>query len=90
MSVSYNDSRYSYLLCVCVSLCSGIEIKHENFGGRAIWGIDYIDNPPREDDPNGHGTHCAGTIMSNTWGLAKKGTAIAVRVLDQNGSGSFE
>ena len=29
-----------------------------------------------------------GTVMSNTWGLAKKGTSIAVRVLDQNGSGT--
>ena len=30
----------------------------------------------------------AGTVMSNTWGLAKRATSIAVRVLDQNGSGS--
>ena len=29
-----------------------------------------------------------GTVMSNTYGLAKKATAIAVRVLDANGSGT--
>ena len=31
-----------------------------------------------------------GTVMSNTYGLAKKATAIAVRVLDENGSGYME
>ena len=29
-----------------------------------------------------------GTVMSNTWGLARKATAIAVRVLNANGSGT--
>ena len=30
-----------------------------------------------------------GTIMSKSYGLAKKATAIAVRVLNAGGSGSF-
>ena len=47
-----------------------------------------MDNPSPKTDLNGHGTHVAGTVMSNTYGLAKKATAIAVRVLDQNGSGT--
>lgn len=67
---------------------TGIETTHPDFGGRAIWGVDFIDNPSPETDLNGHGTHVAGTVMSNTWGLAKRATSIAVRVLDQNGSGS--
>lgn len=39
-------------------------------------------------DDMGHGTHVAGTIGSNTWGVAKKTTLFAVRVLDRYGSGT--
>lgn len=38
-------------------------------------------------DGNGHGTHVAGTIASQTYGVAKKATIIPVRVLGANGSG---
>ena len=37
---------------------------------------------------NGHGTHVAGTIGSDTYGVAKKTSLYAVKVLDANGSGS--
>ena len=47
-----------------------------------------MDNPSPRTDLNGHGTHVAGTVMSNTYGLARRAFAIAVRVLDQNGSGT--
>jgi cerevisin len=39
-------------------------------------------------DGAGHGTHVAGTIGSMTWGVAKKTTLLAVRVLDSGGSGT--
>ncbi|KAL7775283.1 hypothetical protein CFE70_006201 [Pyrenophora teres f. teres 0-1] len=39
-------------------------------------------------DLMGHGTHVAGTIGSTTWGVAKKTTLYAVRVLDQYGIGT--
>jgi len=39
-------------------------------------------------DGNGHGTHCAGTIGSATYGLAKKAKLVAVKVLSDSGSGS--
>ena len=67
---------------------SGIDTSHPDFSERAEHGVDFVDNPSPETDLNGHGTHCAGTVMSDTWGVAKKATAFAVRVLDQNGSGS--
>ena len=52
-------------------------------------GLDVIeDPPPLNGDPNGHGTHMAGTIISKTYGLAKRATAKSVRVLNSAGSGS--
>lgn len=40
-------------------------------------------------DGNGHGTHCAGTIASRKYGVAKKAHVIAVKVLGTNGSGTM-
>ena len=40
-------------------------------------------------DGNGHGTHCAGTIASRKYGVAKKAQVIAVKVLGTNGSGTM-
>jgi len=39
-------------------------------------------------DGNGHGTHCAGTIASRKYGVAKAANVIAVKVLGSNGSGT--
>lgn len=33
---------------------------------------------------------CTGTIVGNTYGIAKQGTAIAVKVLNSGGGGSWE
>lgn len=40
-------------------------------------------------DGNGHGTHCAGTVGGNTYGVAKKTQLYGVKVLDDSGSGSY-
>ena len=65
---------------------SGIDTTHSNFGGRAEWGMAAGGMP--EDDNNGHGTHCAGTTGSNSYGVAKQVTLVAVKVLNAAGSGS--
>eukprot|EP00341_Mesodinium_pulex_P009707 CAMPEP_0116950772 /NCGR_PEP_ID=MMETSP0467-20121206/39681_1 /TAXON_ID=283647 /ORGANISM="Mesodinium pulex, Strain SPMC105" /LENGTH=404 /DNA_ID=CAMNT_0004635607 /DNA_START=20 /DNA_END=1234 /DNA_ORIENTATION=+ len=41
-----------------------------------------------ETDGNGHGTHCAGTVGGQTYGVAKEVNLIAVKVLSDAGSGS--
>lgn len=41
-----------------------------------------------DEDANGHGTHCAGTIGSKKYGVAKKANLYAVKVLDSSGRGS--
>lgn len=84
---SYNAAAAGENVKVYV-IDTGIFTQHPDFEGRAEWGVDFVDSPSPRDDLNGHGTHCAGTVMSKTWGIAKKATAIAVRVLDQNGSGT--
>ena len=66
---------------------TGINVAHEDFEGRAIWGktIPLFD---LDIDGNGHGTHCAGTIGSKTYGVAKKANLIAVKVLRTSGFGT--
>ncbi|AYV26940.1 S8 family peptidase [Streptomyces sp. CJ_13] len=69
---------------------TGIRVTHKDFGGRATSGFDAVDNDDSADDGNGHGTHVAGTIAGASHGVAKKAKLVAVRVLDNNGSGSTE
>jgi cerevisin len=67
---------------------TGININHVEFQGRASWGLTVPQNDVDEDG-NGHGTHCAGTIASRKYGVAKAAHVIAVKVLGSNGSGSM-
>jgi len=66
---------------------TGIRITHEDFAGQAVWGI----TTPRNTDDldlNGHGTHVAGTICGQKFGIAKKAKCIAVKVMRDSGLGT--
>lgn len=65
---------------------TGINVDHPEFQGRAVWGANFIDGSP-DTDENGHGTHCAGTVASQAFGVAKGATVVAVKVLDARGQG---
>ncbi|EMD33255.1 hypothetical protein CERSUDRAFT_87569 [Gelatoporia subvermispora B] len=67
---------------------TGIFVGHAEFEGRASWGKTVPQNDVDEDG-NGHGTHCAGTIASRKYGIAKKAHVVAVKVLGSNGSGTM-
>ncbi|AOA60634.1 Vacuolar proteinase B [Komagataella phaffii CBS 7435] len=67
---------------------TGIHVTHKEFQGRASWGK-TIPAGDVDDDGNGHGTHCAGTIASESYGVAKKANVVAIKVLRSNGSGSM-
>jgi subtilisin family serine protease len=67
-------------------LDTGIKTGHQDFGGRASFGFDAFGG--NGEDGNGHGTHVAGTVGGNVYGVAKNVLLIAVRVLDNNGSGT--
>ncbi|RZU72410.1 peptidase inhibitor I9 [Micromonospora kangleipakensis] len=66
---------------------TGIDIGHRDFGGRASYGYDFVDDDAVADDCNGHGTHVAGTVGGGTYGVAKDVKLVAVRVLDCMGEG---
>ena len=70
-------------------LDSGVRISHNEFGGRASNGWDFIGNDAIANDCHGHGTHVAGTAAGATYGVAKSATVIAVRVLDCNNEGPW-
>ena len=67
---------------------TGVLNSHNEFGGRATSGYDFIDNDSDTTDCNGHGTHVAGTIGGASYGVAKNVNIVGVRVLSCSGSGS--
>ncbi|MDG4861893.1 S8 family peptidase [Streptomyces sp. T-3] len=67
---------------------TGVRISHSEITGRAVNGYDAVDGDNTAQDGNGHGTHVATTIAGKTYGVAKKAKVVAVRVLDNNGSGT--
>ncbi|MEU1826759.1 S8 family peptidase [Streptomyces abikoensis] len=69
---------------------TGVRISHKDFGGRASYGFNAVDNNDKADDGNGHGTHVAGTIAGAAHGVAKKAKVVAVRVLNAEGQGTTE
>ncbi|ATY62753.1 Peptidase subtilisin-related [Cordyceps militaris] len=69
---------------VCVYITdSGVDENHPEFEGRAKQIKSFV--PGSNFDDNGHGTHCAGTIGSATYGVAKKATMFGVKVINSEG-----
>ncbi|KAF0491428.1 subtilisin-like protein [Gigaspora margarita] len=60
----------------------------QEFEGRAKLGGVFCDNCTSPVDEHGHGTNCASIAAGKKFGVAKKATLIAVRVLDGTGKGS--
>jgi subtilisin family serine protease len=66
----------------------GIRYTHQEFGGRAAFAYDY-EVGGTGLDCNGHGTHVAGLIGGNTYGVAKGVKLWSVRVLNCSNGGSI-
>ncbi|OAD80805.1 hypothetical protein PHYBLDRAFT_138356 [Phycomyces blakesleeanus NRRL 1555(-)] len=66
-------------------LDTGIYDKHNDFEGRASFGVNLLNNSSSEGD-NGHGTHSAGIIGGNIYGVAKKAKLVSVKTLDEDGT----
>ncbi|MFC6089714.1 S8 family peptidase [Saccharothrix lopnurensis] len=86
------DSSYTYpndgTGVTAYIIDTGIRTSHQDFGGQASWGTNTTGDG-NNTDCNGHGTHVAGTVGGNAYGVAKGVTLIAVKVLNCAGSGSF-
>lgn len=86
-----NGTTYTYDDTAGAGTCAyivdtGIDIKHTDFGGRAKWAKNFVDQNDR--DGQGHGSHVAGTVGGTKYGVAKKTTLYAVKVLGDDGSGT--
>ena len=70
-------------------LDTGIRTSHQDFGGRAVSGRDFVGDGNGTNDCCGHGTHVAGTVGGTTYGVAKGASMVAVRVLGCDGFGAY-
>lgn len=72
---------------------TGYNYIHEQLSGSSyLGGSDYVNNDDDPLDDNGHGSHVAGIVTSNSGnsiGVAPSTGVYAYKVLDENGSGSF-
>jgi len=78
-------------------LDTGVRSSHQEFGGRASSALDMTSGRLVEcngdagcaKDAQGHGTHCAGTAGGDSFGVASLATVKSVKVLSDQGSGSW-
>ncbi|XP_071484603.1 aqualysin-1-like [Diadema antillarum] len=75
----YGSGQYIYVID------TGINPEHQDFGERASVAADMIGGDGI--DCQGHGTHCAGTVASSTYGVANEANVLGIRTLDCSGSG---
>ena len=85
------DNSYNYISAgageYVYVIDTGVYSGHNEFGGRVQSGYTAVADGNGTEDCNGHGTHVAGTIAGQNYGVAKSATVVAVRVLDCTGSG---
>ncbi|MEC3892906.1 MULTISPECIES: S8 family peptidase [Nocardiopsis] len=67
---------------------TGIDPDHPDFGGRAEVGFDATGGDGL--DRQGHGTHVAGTVGSDSYGVAPGADLFGVKVLGDDGSGTYD
>jgi beta propeller repeat protein len=74
---------------------SGVDKTHPDLQGKILAGYDFVNLDDDPLDDNGHGTFVSGIIAANTNDIGIKGLydfarIIPVKVIDQNGIGSYE
>ena len=68
---------------------TGIRVSHAQFSGRAQWDFTASDINDGNDDGNGHGTHMAGTVGGDSYGVASGVNLHAVKVMNNAGVGTL-
>jgi serine protease len=89
LSGTYDNGNLAGAGVTVYVIDSGIRTDHNEFGGRAYVGADFVGDGWNGQDTFGHGTHVAATIGGQTYGIAKGVTLCAVRVLDPTGHGPW-
>jgi subtilisin family serine protease len=83
------DNRYAYSFdgsgVHAYVIDTGIDVTHPDFEGRATFDFNAIDG--LDGDCHGHGTHVAGTLGSETYGVAKNVRLHAVKMINCVGRG---
>ena len=75
---------------------TGVDGQHPDLQGKILPGYDFVNGSPDTGDPLGHGTFVAGIIAANAGngigirGLCDKARIVPVKVLDENGWGTYE
>lgn len=90
LSDSFKYSDFTQLTTAYV-VDTGIRAQHEEFqqngASRVTQHVNFVDG--ENSDCNGHGTHVAGTIAGNSFGVAKHANLVGVKVLNCEGSGTY-
>lgn len=78
-------------------LDTGVRVTHQEFGGRAFPALDVSTGELHEcggemscaGDKRGHGSHCAGTVAGDSFGVAPGATILSAKVLGDGGGGQL-
>jgi hypothetical protein len=76
---------------VCIYILdTGVRVTHDEFKNHDVkTGINIIDRSKEPYDKDGHGTHCASVATGENYGVSSSSTLIPVKVLNDNGSGTY-
>jgi subtilisin family serine protease len=68
---------------------TGLRLTHDEFVGRVGEGYDFVDNDNIPNDCNGHGTHVAGTVAGQSYGVAKNAIIHPLKVFGCVGGSAY-
>ncbi|WP_051291429.1 S8 family peptidase [Fictibacillus gelatini] len=91
--LGWNISRGSKKIKIAV-VDTGVDLNHQDLSRRLLKGYNVLKNNDRPYDDNGHGTHVAGIIASDTnnkigvAGITWFNQIIPVKVMDKKGTGT--